>query len=302
MLREFLSPYVSKLVLGTAQLGMDYGIANTFGKQDMGSANKILKAAYELGVRFLDTAQQYGNSEQIIGSYIKNNRSHSFMVISKLHPDINPSNSAEVVDAVKRSYSTIGSTLEGLLVHNPVWLNSWNKEIGASIGECIEKQYIKAFGISVYSPDELDKALTIDGMSIFQIPVSVLDRKFLESGLIPTAQSHGKTFFIRSVFLQGLLVMPIEKAVQKVPQSKPYLERWHSFCQKLNMEPGAAALQYVSSVIPESYVIVGCERPAQVITNRDWMSGTLPESAIQEINSWPIPPSEVINPVHWTRK
>src|SRR3990172_10021555 len=98
----------SKLVLGTAQLGMNYGIANTVGQQDTESAYAILKAAYESGTRFLDTAQHYGHSEQIIGSYIRNNRSHSFMVISKLHPDINPANSAEIVGAVKRSYSTIG--------------------------------------------------------------------------------------------------------------------------------------------------------------------------------------------------
>lgn len=302
MVHEFIPPYGSKLVLGTAQLGMNYGIANTFGKQDMGSAHKILKAAYESGARFLDSAQQYGNSEQIIGAYMRNNPNHPFRVISKLHPDIDPSGSSAVIEAIKRSYSTIGKVLTGMLIHNPAWLMSWNNGIGSAIRECIEKQYIKAYGASVYLPDELEQAISIDSMSIFQIPVNVFDRRFLEAGLIPMALARGKTFFIRSVFLQGLLVMPIEKAVQKIPQSKPYLERWHSFCQKLNMEPGAVALRYVSSAIPEGYIIVGCERPEQVITNHDWLSGTLPESAIQEINSWPIPPPEVINPVQWTKK
>ncbi|MDO8685461.1 MAG: aldo/keto reductase [Clostridiales bacterium] len=299
---KFVLPDSSKLVIGTAQLGMNYGIANTIGKQDMESAHKILKAAYESGARFLDTAQQYGNSEQIIGAYMRNNRNHSFRVISKLHPDIDPSGSSAVIEAIKRSYSTIGKVLAGMLMHNPAWLMSWNNGIGSAIRECIEKQYIKAYGVSVYSPNELEQAISIDSMSIFQIPLNVLDRRFLKSGLIPMALTQGKTFFIRSVFLQGLLVMPIEKAVQKIPQSKPYLERWHSFCRKLDMEPGAVALQYVSSAIPEGYIIVGCERPEQVITNRNWLSGTLPESAIQEINSWPIPPSEVINPVQWTKE
>jgi len=301
VLSEFVLPDSNKLVIGTAQLGMNYGIANTLGKQDMGSANKILKAAYESGARFLDTAQQYGNSEQIIGTYMRNNRNHSFRVISKLHPDIDPGSSA-VIEAIKRSYSTIGKVLAGMLIHNPAWLMSWNNGIGSAIRECIEKQYIKAYGVSVYSPDELEQAISIDSMNIFQIPLNVLDRRFLKSGLVPMALTHGKTFFIRSVFLQGLLVMPIEKAVQKIPQSKPYLERWHSFCQKLNMEPGAVALRYVASAIPEGYIIVGCERPEQVITNRNWLSGALPESAIQEINSWPTPPSEVINPVQWTKE
>lgn len=301
MLSEFVSPDSSKLVLGTAQLGMNYGIANTLGKQDMGNANKILKNAYESGARFLDTGQHYGNSEQIIGAYMQNNPNQSFMVISKLHRDLN-SDSSAVIEAIKRSYSTIGKVLAGMLIFNPAWLKLWDNGIGSAMSECVEKQYIKAYGASVYLPDELEQAISIDSMSIFQIPVNVFDRRFLEAGLIPMALARGKTFFIRSVFLQGLLVMPIEKAVQKIPQSKPYLERWHSFCQKLNMEPGAVALRYVASAIPEGYIIVGCERPEQVITNRNWLSGTLPESAIQEINSWPTPPSEVINPVQWTKE
>ena len=303
MLHEFMPPYGGKLVLGTAQLGMNYGIANTVGKQDMESAYKILKTAYESGARFLDTAQHYGNSEQIIGTYMQKNLGQSFMVISKLHhPDLNPSDSSAVIEAVKKSYLTIGKILTGMLIWDPVWLKSWNNGIGSAIHECIERQYIKTYGASVYSPDELKQAISIDSMSIFQIPLNVLDQRFLKSGLIPIALAQGKTFFIRSVYLQGLLVMPIEKAVQKIPESKPYLERWHSFCRKLNMEPGAVALQYVSSAIPVGYIIVGCERPEQVIANFDWLSGTLPESAIQEINSWPIPPSEVINPVQWTKE
>ena len=222
MAHEFTSLNGSKLVLGTAQLGMNYGIANTFGKQDMGSAHRILKTAYESEIRFLDTAQQYGESEQIIGTYVQNNPVHSFMVISKLHPDLNPSDNPALIEAIKRSNSTIGKGLAGMLIHNPDWLIYWDNGIGAAFRECIEMKYIKTYGVSVYSPDELERALSmIDDMSIFQMPVNVLDRRFLKSGLIPMALTQGKSFFIRSVFLQGLLVMPIEKAVQKgAPKAK----------------------------------------------------------------------------------
>lgn len=302
VLSEFVKkPDLSKLVLGTAQLGMYYGISNSAGKPDATCALEILSAAYKSGIRFIDTAQQYGSSEQLIGTFLKNTNSQSFKVISKIHPAINLANSSTVIRAAKKSYLTIGKPLAGMLIHDPAWLTFWNDGIRTSLQQCIEKQYIEAYGVSVYSPDEFNVALSLGDINIIQFPANVLDRRFSKSSLIAKALDQKKKLFIRSVFLQGLLIMPIEMAVNKIPQSKPYLERWHALCNELDMAPGEVALKYVSSTIPDNYIIVGCERPEQVSMNRDWYSGALPDSAIREIDSWSLPPLEVINPVYWTR-
>ena len=57
----------SKLMLGTVQFGLNYGVANTTGKPSFEAAKTILKAAYDGGVTALDTAPEYGDSEEVIG-------------------------------------------------------------------------------------------------------------------------------------------------------------------------------------------------------------------------------------------
>ena len=43
----------NRLVLGTAQLGMPYGIANRSGQPDASQARAIVEAAWEAGIRTL---------------------------------------------------------------------------------------------------------------------------------------------------------------------------------------------------------------------------------------------------------
>jgi len=55
----------SHLVLGTAQLGLPYGIANQTGQPDQVVATAIIREAWNQGIREFDTAQGYGDSEQV---------------------------------------------------------------------------------------------------------------------------------------------------------------------------------------------------------------------------------------------
>ena len=59
----------NKLVLGTAQLGLNYGVANKTGKPTQNKAFEIMKYAVENGINYFDTAYNYGNSEIIIGKF-----------------------------------------------------------------------------------------------------------------------------------------------------------------------------------------------------------------------------------------
>ena len=76
-----------KLALGTAQFGLDYGIANKKGKVAKEEVFKILEYAHSVGIDTLDTAYSYGESEDVIGKFISNS-GKSFNVISKM-PDLN---------------------------------------------------------------------------------------------------------------------------------------------------------------------------------------------------------------------
>src|SRR6056297_1029414 len=76
-----------KLCLGTAQFGLDYGVANKNGKPSLGKSFEMLDFAFESGIRWFDCAQAYGNAEEVLGEYFLS-RTHlkGFHIISKLLP------------------------------------------------------------------------------------------------------------------------------------------------------------------------------------------------------------------------
>jgi len=58
---------MSKIILGTVQFGLDYGINNNNGKPNNNEIKSILDYAFDNKINFLDTAEAYGNSHEIIG-------------------------------------------------------------------------------------------------------------------------------------------------------------------------------------------------------------------------------------------
>jgi aryl-alcohol dehydrogenase-like predicted oxidoreductase len=58
---------LSKLCLGTAQLGLDYGVNNLTGKPRFEESRAIIQTALESGITAFDTAPAYGDSEEILG-------------------------------------------------------------------------------------------------------------------------------------------------------------------------------------------------------------------------------------------
>ncbi|MCC7355482.1 MAG: aldo/keto reductase, partial [Anaerolineae bacterium] len=65
--RQFADLTLSRLMLGTVQFGLNYGIANKSGQPSYREARAILACAYEGGVNCLDTAAGYGTSEEVLG-------------------------------------------------------------------------------------------------------------------------------------------------------------------------------------------------------------------------------------------
>ena len=60
---------MNKLMLGTAQLGLNYGINNIYGQPSLDNSLNILEKANNLGIKYLDTAESYGNAHSLINKY-----------------------------------------------------------------------------------------------------------------------------------------------------------------------------------------------------------------------------------------
>ncbi|MBT5306663.1 MAG: aldo/keto reductase, partial [Candidatus Scalindua sp.] len=198
------------LVLGTAQLGFNYGIANA-GKTEQPTqttANAIVQEAWENGIREFDTAQGYGKSEQALGEALsKLGVSAEALVISKFDPALDHLDRNVLSNAVGESLSRLGvPSLYGMMLHKEKMLSAWDNGLSKIFHTFVVSGKIKHIGISVYSPEKAIQALNTDGIDMVQLPTNILDRRFETAGVFQLAEEKKKKIYIRSVFLQGLIL------------------------------------------------------------------------------------------------
>lgn len=205
----------SKMVLGTAQVGLSYGIANTRGQPSREDARKLIKTAIVNGVQYLDTARAYGNSEEVIKDALSVGWQGRAKVITKLAPldecpaDADGATVNAFVDAsLYQSMSALSvQQIDTLLLHRVTHLQAWNGKAFRRLLEHREQGRIQALGASVQTPEELIAALDNTDVSHIQLPINLLDWRWQEIGekIQQTKARRVLTIHVRSVLLQGLL-------------------------------------------------------------------------------------------------
>ena len=195
---------MNRIVLGGAQLGLPYGILNGGETLSREEAARILNTAVDHGIDSIDTAIAYGQSESIIGETSQNR----FKIISKLPPlPVDISNVSEWVHSqVEGSLSRLKCTsLDALLLHRPQDLTGdQGAELYAAIGSLIAEKIIHRFGVSIYSPNDLEGIIGTFDIHVVQAPLNVFDRRIL--GVTDQLSALNIEVHARSVFLQGVLI------------------------------------------------------------------------------------------------
>jgi len=204
----------SALVLGTAQLGMDYGRTNIDGCPSEAEAVQIIRKALEHGVTHLDTARAYGDSERRIGLALASSAHSSVKVVTKLdplealQPDANNANVRNAVDAsVFRSCRELQMTrLDILLVHRTAHMDSHAGCVWARLRELRDEGVIGALGASVQNVDQASRAFANPDVQFLQLPFNVLDWRWLSPAFHARLWTRPDvTIHARSTLLQGIL-------------------------------------------------------------------------------------------------
>ena len=190
---------IRKIALGTAQFGLDYGINNLRGKIPFTEAKNILAYAHNSGIRILDTAFAYGDSESVIGSIMSENNM-SFKIVSKSPKDILPE---KVYSYFYESLKRLNKEkIYGYLVHAFQTVKKY-PEIWKNFCELRKDKKVKKIGFSLYYPSEIDFLLKNNiKFDIVQIPYSIFDQRF--ESYFQILKQHNVEIHVRSVFLQGL--------------------------------------------------------------------------------------------------
>lgn len=295
------------LALGTAQLGLDYGIANKSGKPPKEEALAILRYAHSMGVDYLDTAPEYGDSERIIGIFLKQHRHLKDKlpnIITKL-PKLSPLTTVESIIRKKVETSLNNLEIDKLhvyLLHHPGDIESYHSSVLTTLLQLKKEGLIQKIGVSVYTPDDVKKVLEIDYFEAIQVPLNVLDHRLLSSGLLDKLANSNITVFARSVYLQGLILqkpenVPISAAVEP-------LKLLNQLCSSINISPEELSMRFVKGLPDVHRVIVGCETMEQLEKNIQLCQlPSLDTQIIEKIRSYfDTVPEEVIDPRKWIGK
>lgn len=290
-----------RLVLGTAQLGMPYGINNKVGKPDFNSACDIIKTAFSQGITRFDTAQGYGDSEAVLGKIFDELKvGTQAKVYSKLHPGIDFCSDDAVEKSVEDSLGKLRiDRLEGLLLHNEDDLRFWDKGLGANLRKLVVKGKVKFIGASFYAPQKALDALDFNGIDMVQVPANILDHRFEKAGVFKKARECGKEVFVRSIFLQGLLLIPLNRVPVSLKHALSYLEKLEQMAGNMKLTRLELALGYALQRWSESFIVFGVESSNQVADNvRVFLSKTrlkVDENIFKDISE------NFLNPVFWPK-
>jgi len=259
----------NRLILGTAQLGMQYGIANTTGKPDLINAETIIKEAWNGGVQEFDTAQAYGESEKILGNAFDNlNIKHSAKVITKISPTVNHNDENELRNSILTSLNNLGiDKLYGILLHKEELLNYWNEGLGEALASFRSEGLVEHLGVSVSNPEFAKIALEIKDITIIQVPSNILDRRFDRIDIFKKAEEKNKTIYIRSVFLQGLLLLNPDKLSKSMQFTYNVLEKFNMLADKCGISRQQLAFSFVIKAYPAVKIVLGAETSRQVKSN-----------------------------------
>lgn len=290
----------SKMMLGTVQFGLNYGIANSAGKPTYETVREIIKAAYEGGINCLDTAAGYGDSEELIGRALMELKLNNKMLIISKVAKVSPQNlgfaDAEnfIHESVKNSLRRLRSDrLAACLFH---------VESDLQYLEILRK--LETSGLIAGSGVSLDTnthcaEVIASKLQYLQLPYNIFDRRF-DDFLSKATNIH---IFARSAYLQGLLLMPEEKIKPPLTCIIPVRRRIEALANEAGLEMSEICFRFVISNTRISSVLVGVDNIEQLKQNLAIIQrGPLPDNLYHQILTM-IPDFEekIIRPSLWQK-
>lgn len=288
----------SKLGLGTAQFGFRYGISNQQGRPSASEVKEILEIARKNKIDTIDTAMAYGKSEEILGQ----NNVSSFNVITKIPPipnellDINSWIDMQVNNSlhklkIKKIYGMLFHRASDLITKNGVTLLK-KMELYKSQG------IIKKIGVSVYQPEELEIVWDHFVPDIIQTPYNVFDTRIETSGWLSRLQEARVEVHVRSIFLQGLLLMDQSEIPHYFKGWEKTWNIWFNFLMESNLSALEVCLNLVVSRPEISRVIIGVDSTKQLTE----IVKNFPKSDLQlDLNFLQSDDPQLINPYLWPK-
>jgi aryl-alcohol dehydrogenase-like predicted oxidoreductase len=284
-------PAVPEIGLGCWQLGGGWR-----DDWDDAVAQQTLQTAVDAGVRFIDTADVYGDgaSERSIGAFLRKHADAGLFVATKLgragiYPD--GYTRASLRDATLRSIERLGVERLDLTQLHCVPTDVLRQgHVFEWLRELQQEGLIARWGASVESVEEGMICLAQDGLASLQVIFNIFRQKPAEE-LLPRAAAQGVGIIVRLPLASGLLGGKITRATtfraddhRNFNRDGQHFNVGETFAG-LELERGIAATERVAELVPAgmtmaqmalrwildqpavSVIIPGASRPDQVAAN-----------------------------------
>ena len=288
----------SKLILGTVQFGLNYGINNSLGQLPKTSIFEILDYAYANGIKILDTAESYGNSQEIIGEFIKSNPKKKFKIITKLSASKDISK-IKLDKVVEENCKILGvDNLHGYMIHDLSALirNTFLYEKLLSVKKT---NNVEKIGISLYTNDEIEYIFkNYPGFDFIQIPFNLLDNESKRKKTIMFARSIGIEIHVRSIFLQGLFFKPINKFYTTLHPLIKHLNNLNSISKNMSLEIGNLAIKYPLSKKYIDHILIGVDSLDQ-LKNNIINCDSIKDYSFKKVDNIDVKEDFLLHPKNW---
>lgn len=261
-----LSSTISRIALGTAQFGLAYGATNAHGQVPRTEVARILAAAHDAGIRWLDTAPAYGDAEEVLGETAVPRRRFSIVTKTLPRPALSEADIGTFADAINRSRERLKrAELDALLVHHgSTLLAPGGDRLLDLLRRVKERGEALAIGVSVYDPAELEAILERFTPDVVQIPFNVLDQRFRRAGLLDRLARTGIEIHARSLFLQGVLLAGTMALPDHLRHLAPAIAPFEAYCRKHGLSPLEACLGVGLSTPEMSKLVIGVTSTAEL--------------------------------------
>lgn len=263
----------SAMTLGTVQLGMNYGIANQDGKPSEEKSFSILQSALEGGITSLDTARAYGDSEQVIGRFLKQWQGAVPAIVTKVRK-LEGSTPRElekfVTESVEQSLSDLGvNKVDAVMLHGAQDPIIHGKACADAVKALIDHGYTDKVGVSVYTAEDIEGMLSYDIFSVTQVPMSIFDQRLIAGGSVDKLKERDYTVFVRSVFLQGLFFLDPDTMTDPVllEHAAPRIRLLRQIAEELGLTVEQLAIAFMRDCAGVTSLVLGADTPEQVKAN-----------------------------------
>lgn len=286
----------NKLVLGTVQIGLPYGINNSAGQIPFEKSLVLLEHAFASGISYLDTAEAYGNAHEIIGNYHESHLNQQFQILTKLPHDF----SAGVKEKfLKYAEELHVNSIWGFSFHSFDTYQNTFEIVSEELTLLKKLGHIQKIGVSVYTNEEALIVLQNPLIDIIQLPFNLLDNMNLRQLILQEAKDKGVEVHVRSCFLQGLFFMDPKGGHPVACLLNTELVKIQSIAKKYAVSVNDLALNYVYQNPLIDKVLVGVDSSEQLQENLKSLDSNIPQEAFIEVNEITIKNLDLINPTLW---